>query len=130
MSYLLIIIFLLIIILLIGYLILLLLPSDENIIYIIENTIYYLPLPNNVQIKLKNIILNYVMYIRNYKKCNNKNNIIINNTEKKKDIKIYIPNEIDLWEDKINYCTSKKGKIKNINYNDLVLPSKTNIVLY
>lgn len=129
-KYLLLILFFFIIIILLGFLIIILLPDDKKIIYIIRNTICFLPLSQEAQNKLAKIIIEILLYFRNLKPNYFFSRIHIPSSSQSIKKEIKIPKEFNLWDEKINYCSKKDGKIDDIYYDESVLPSKATVTLY
>lgn len=108
-------------------LLLMLLPTDNQLKYMLWNSINRLPFTDSVKENIYLILIDFITKIRNRK-------IMINNQiaqETNNDnIQIKIPLKKDRWYHKIKDCSTKGGTIEDIYYDEIIKPSKSSITLY
>ena len=100
-------------------------PSEEHLKYIIWSTINIFDMSNVSKEKIYITTIDFLIKIRNIKLFKS----IDSSSNKNKTEIINIP-DMNNWYSKINYCTNNSGKIKNINYNEIIKPTKPAVILY
>lgn len=114
----------------IGFLLIITRPTDDEVEYIIWNTVNTLPLMSNyTKEQIASLTSNFIINLRN-KKMSEYVSIIQNKSNDDGKELIIIPKDEFYWDNKVEYCRDHEGTIDDIRMDQLSFPTKSQITLY